>query len=233
MEGRHIIVCDDEPELRELLIEYLETRGYAVRGASNGEALAHLLSARQPDLVVLDVRMPKVDGLAALKAIRAQGQLPVIMLTAADDSVDRILGLELGADDYVGKPVDPRELEARIRAVLRRADRGQTQEPSQKPVTFAGMTLDPASARLFDADGSEITLTAMEFELLRTFLNNQGRVMNRDQLLEQSRGRDRDPFDRSIDLRVSRLRRKIRSGNPNGDLIRTVRGIGYMFDAGD
>lgn len=232
MRPKEIIVCDDEPELRESLIEFLEGRGYAVRGASNGEALAHLLATHQPDIVILDVRMPKVDGLQALKAIRVKGQLPVIMLTAADDSIDRILGLELGADDYVGKPVDLRELEARIRAVLRRSEGGgASAEPGEEVIEFADMKLDLAGARLLSAKGADIPLTAMEFDLLKTFVENQGRVLSRDQLLDQTTASGRDPFDRSIDLRVSRLRRKLNSGSSHENLIRTVRGIGYLFEA--
>ncbi len=231
MANEHIVVCDDEPEIRESLMEYFEGRGYRVSGASNGEALSRLLATRLPDLVILDVRMPKVDGLTALKAIRARGDLPVIMLTAADDSVDRILGLEMGADDYVGKPANPRELEARVRAVLRRGLH-QKEEPPEEAIPFAGLTLDVAGARLFDADNAEISLTEMEFELLRTFLKNPGRVLTRDQLLEQAHKRGWDPFDRSIDLRISRLRRKIEPKANRPKLIRTVRGIGYMFDDG-
>ena len=233
MAHEDIVVCDDEPELRESLIEFLESRGYRVRGANNGEALARVLAARKPDLVVLDIRMPRVDGLTALKAIRAESQLPVIMLTAADDSIDRILGLELGADDYVGKPVDLRELEARIRAVLRRsaAPPADHDLPGQV-VEFAGMKLDLAGARLEGADGAEIPLTAMEFALLRTLVRHRGRVLSRDQLLEQAHDRHWDPYDRSIDLRISRLRRKLGTRDQDAPLIRTVRGIGYVFEAG-
>lgn len=231
MRPRDIIVCDDEPELRESLIEFLETRGYVVRGASNGEALAHLLTARMPDIVILDVRMPKVDGLSALKSIRGKSQLPVIMLTAADEFVDRMVGLELGADDYVAKPVDPRELEARIRAVLRRSEGGFSNETAQdEDVEFAGMKLDMAGARLFRDDGSEIPLTSMEFSLLRTFVAHKGRVLSREQLLDLAHDSGRDPFDRSIDLRISRLRRKLASDDQGKPVIRTVRGLGYMFD---
>lgn len=231
MDRREIIICDDEPALRETLVDYLEGRGYSVRGASNGEALGHLLAVREPDLVVLDVRMPKVDGLSALKSIRAKSQLPVIMLTAADDSVDRILGLELGADDYVGKPVDPRELEARIKAVLRRT-RTRSSEPDkhEAKVRFSGMTFDPVSARLFAPDDTEIPLTAMEFSMLKTFVSNRGRVLSREQLLDQTHEGTLDPYDRSIDLRVSRLRRKIHDGSGDNSVIRTVRGMGYIFD---
>lgn len=232
MADKEIVVCDDEPELRESLIEFLGWRGYKVRGANNGEALARLLAARVPDIVILDVRMPKVDGLTALKTIRAASRVPVIMLTAADDSVDRILGLELGADDYVGKPVDLRELEARIRAVLRRGTIDLSGgEAGREAIEFAGMRLDLAGARLFGADGDEIPLTVMEFALLTTFVNNPGRVLTREQLLTQSHDRGWEPFDRSIDLRVSRLRRKITANTNLPQLIRTVRGIGYMFDA--
>lgn len=229
MPNEHIVVCDDEPEIRESLIEYFESRDYRVSGACDGEALSRLLATQTPDLVILDVRMPKVDGLAVLRKIRAKGSLPVIMLTAADDSMDRIVGLELGADDYVGKPADLRELEARVRTVLRRAGQPQDDTP-QPPVEFAGLTLDVAGARLFDKNGREISLTAMEFDLLRTFLRNKGRVLSRDQLLEQAHNRGWDPFDRSIDLRISRLRRKIEPKAECPKLIRTVRGMGYMFD---
>ena len=230
--GEEIIVCDDEPELRETLIEFLTSRGYVVRGANNGEALARQIAARKPNLVILDVRMPKVDGLSALRAIRAQGSLPVIMLTAADESIDRIIGLELGADDYVGKPVELRELEARIRAVLRRG-RSDPDGPTEGNVSFGGLRLDLDAARLFDAAGVEIPLTAMEFSLLRTFVRNRGRVLNRDQLLEKAHNRGWDPFDRSIDLRISRLRKKIEPDAEAPTLIRTVRGIGYVFDPDD
>lgn len=231
MSGEDIIVCDDEGELRDTLIEFLEAKGYKARGATDGEALARMLTLRTPDLVVLDVRMPKVDGLTALKAIRASSHLPVIMLTAADDSIDRILGLELGADDYVGKPVDLRELEARIRAVLRRATGEAPPEPADRVVEFADMRLDIGAARLFGVDGQEIPLTAMEFSLLKTFIRNRGRVLSRDQLLDQAHDRGWEPYDRSIDLRISRLRRKIEANANRPELIRTIRGIGYMFDA--
>lgn len=230
MSGHDIIVCDDEPELRESLIDYLEGKGYRVRGASDGEALSRLLAVRMPELVILDVRMPKVDGLSALKTIRADSNLPVIMLTAADDSVDRILGLELGADDYVGKPVDLRELEARIRAVLRRGAHVSERAPEGR-LRFAGLTLDLSGARLYGPEEDEIPLTAMEFSLLHTFLKNKGRIMTRDQLLEQAHNRNWDPFDRSIDLRISRLRRKLEPLAGGATIIRTVRGMGYVFDA--
>lgn len=230
MSDEHIVICDDEPEMRESLMEYFEGRGYRVGGASNGEALARLLAVQSPDLVILDVRMPKVDGLTALKEIRAKGNLPVILLTAADESIDRILGLELGADDYVGKPVDLRELEARVRAVLRRGASADNQPVDEAPIKFFGLCLDVVGARLLDRNGDVIGLTAMEFELLRTFLKNRGRVLSRDQILEQAHKRGWDPFDRSIDLRVSRLRRKIEPAADGQRLIRTVRGIGYVFE---
>ena len=230
MPPTRLIVCDDEPDLRDSLIEFLIDRGYQVRGAANGEALAHLIAAQKPDLVVLDVRMPKVDGLTALKAIRADGALPVIMLTAADEVLDRVLGLEFGADDYVGKPVDPRELEARIRTVLRRSGEGGRDGPRGGTVAFDGLTLDLDAASLVGREGEAIALTAMEFTLLRVFVESRGRVLTRDQLLERAHGRAWDPFDRSIDLRISRLRRKIEVQPDRPAIIRTVRGLGYAFD---
>ena len=229
MAHEHIVICDDEPEVRASLMDYLEGRGYRVSGASNGEALARLLNVQKPDLVILDVNMPKIDGLAALQAIRAKSALPVIMLTGADEDMDRILGLEMGADDYVGKPANPRELEARVRAVLRRG-RPQAETAAEPDITFFGLKLEVAARRLFDPLGVEIPLTAMEFQVLHTFLKHRGRVLSRDQLLDQAHERGWDPLDRSIDLRISRLRRKIEPAAENRRLIRTVRGIGYMFE---
>ena len=155
MAHEHIVICDDEPEVRASLMDYLEGRGYRVSGASNGEALARLLNVQKPDLVILDVNMPKIDGLAALQAIRAKSALPVIMLTGADEDMDRILGLEMGADDYVGKPANPRELEARVRAVLRRG-RPQAETAAEPDITFFGLKLEVAARRLFDPLGVEI-----------------------------------------------------------------------------
>ena len=228
-----LLVCDDEEGIRGMLEEYFSKRGYAVVVVTNTDAMRAALAERKIDLVLLDIRMPGEDGLSALRSLRVSDRTPVVMLTAADESVDRIIGLEMGADDYVGKPVDLRELEARIKAVLRRgvaaASDSGTDAP-RKSIAFAGFTLDLEAARLTDAEGKEIELTAMEFRLLKLLAENRKRVLNRDQILEQAHDRPWDPFDRSIDIRISRLRRKIESNPQKPEIIRTVRGIGYVFD---
>jgi len=231
---KQILVCDDEPHLREMVAEYLSERGYAVTEAPNASEMSKLLEIAEPALIILDVNMPGTDGLTALRNLRATSTVPVIMLTAASEVVDRIVGLEMGADDYVGKPVDLRELEARIKAALRRqtfSDTEQQQKDRQSgTVAFGPCRLDLDGAKLFGAEGAEIAITAMEFSLLRVFAENRGRVLNRDQLLEQAHDKGWEPFDRSIDLRISRLRRKIEINPTKPETIRTVRGIGYVFD---
>lgn len=226
-----ILVCDDELDVREMLQEYLGKRGYAVTTASNAEQLRAVLSSGDVDLIVLDINMPAEDGLTALRNLRLEDTTPVIMLTAAGDAVDRIIGLEMGADDYLGKPVDLRELEARIKAVLRRnpVDSAQTKR-APGTANFGECVLDIEAAKLVGADGNEVPLTAMEFNLLKLFAENKGRVLNRDQILEQAHDRSWDPFDRSIDIRISRLRRKIETHPDKPAIIKTVRGIGYVYD---
>lgn len=235
MDGPDIILCDDEQELREVIAEYLTTRGFSVREADSAEALARLVDERGPDVIVLDVRMPGEDGLSALRRLRAESDVPVIMLTAVDELIDRVVGLELGADDYLGKPIDPREIEARIRTVLRRRSgataTSQTAEAApRRRVRFGKCEFDIEAAVLIGPDGKDIQITAMEFALLQCFLRNSGRVLNRDQLLEQAHSRGWEPFDRSIDLRVSRLRKKIEPNPAKPQFIKTVRGIGYVFE---
>ncbi len=233
-DNRLILVCDDEPHLREMVAEYLSERGYAVIEASSAPEMKDSLETNTPDLIVLDVNMPGTDGLTALRELRATSEIPVIMLTAASEVIDRVIGLEMGADDYVGKPVDLRELEARIKATLRRQNlvnaEVEQKEKMGGTVAFGTCRLDLDGARLFGSGGDEIPLTAMEFSLLRVFAENRGRVLNRDQLLEQAHDKDWEPFDRSIDLRISRLRRKIETNPTKPETIRTVRGIGYVFD---
>lgn len=230
-----ILVCDDERDVREMLQEYLEKRGFKVVTAGNADELRSIMGSGGIDLVVLDINMPGEDGLSVLRSLRAGNKVPVIMVTAAGDVVDRIVGLEMGADDYLGKPVDLRELEARIKTVLRRfAEAATAEHPSgsSQPtvINFAGKKLDLEAAKLTDSDGTEIPLTSMEFSLLTVFARNKGRVLNRDQILEQAHDRAWDPFDRSIDIRISRLRRKIEPHADKPRIIRTVRGIGYVFD---
>ena len=232
-QDKHILVCDDELDVREMLQEYLSKRGYKVSAASGGDELRTILAVNEVDVLIMDINMPKEDGLSILRSLRPENSTPVIMLTAAGDVVDRIIGLEMGADDYLGKPVDLRELEARIKAVLRRqtsarAESGKRSDSSG--AKFGEFTLDTDAAKLLAADGSEVPLTAMEYSLLKVFAENKGRVLNRDQILEQAHDRSWDPFDRSIDIRISRLRRKLETNSEKPEIIKTVRGIGYLYD---
>lgn len=229
-----ILVCDDERDLREMLEEYLKKRGYHVSLAADAEELRAQIEAVPPDLIILDINMPGEDGLSALRALRSGNDVPVVMLTAAGETIDKIVGLEMGADDYLGKPVDLRELEARIKAVLRRHSASVGAEQMQAPVdgrvAFGDFTLDLTGAKMTGPEGEDVPLTAMEFRLLKLFAENRGRVLNRDQILDGAHDRSWDPFDRSIDIRISRLRRKIERNPQKPALIRTVRGIGYVFD---
>ncbi len=229
-----ILVCDDETDLREMLQEYLQKRGYQVTLAGDAEGLRASIETTAPDLVILDINMPGEDGLSALRRLRTESDIPVVMLTAAGETIDKIVGLEMGADDYLGKPVDLRELEARIKAVMRRRS-GPPEEAGAKSVNgqfvqFGDFRLDLEAAKLTDADDQDVPLTAMEFRLLKLFAENRSRVLNRDQILEQAHDRSWDPYDRSIDIRISRLRRKIEKNPQKPTIIRTVRGIGYVFD---
>ena len=233
IDSAHILVCDDEIDVREMLQEYLEKRGYKVTMASNGEELRAVLEVNKIELIILDINMPGEDGLAVLRSLRPDNQTPVVMLTAADEVVDRIIGLEMGADDYLGKPVDLRELEARIKAVLRRKDSPTLKKHDDSSIStaeFGEYVLDMETTKLSGSDGTDVPLTAMEFNLLKVFAKNRGRVLNRDQILEQAHDRSWDPFDRSIDIRISRLRRKIEKNPEKPAIIKTVRGIGYLYD---
>ena len=232
-QARHILVCDDEPTLREMVGEYLEKRGYRVTLCADAGALDVALEESEPDAVLLDINMPGEDGLSVLRRLRVDQSFPVLMLTAAGEVIDRIVGLEMGADDYLAKPVDLRELEARIKAVLRRSGTAAADVASSaeaRKVKFDGLELDLDAARLTGRDGAEIALTAMEFRLLGVFVERVRRVLNRDQLLELAHDRGWDPYDRSIDIRVLRLRKKIERNPTKPELIRTVRGVGYVFD---
>jgi two-component system phosphate regulon response regulator OmpR len=234
-----ILVCDDEPHLREMVGEYLTEGGFGVIEAENAAAMHRAMGESTVDLVILDINMPGEDGLSALRRLRGGSKAPVIMLTAAAEPIDRVVGLEMGADDYLGKPVDLRELEARIKAALRRQPGGDLDpgEAAAGPAVgpdgltpFGRCHLDLGGAKLFGPDGMEIPITAMEFSLLRVFVQNRGRVLNRDQLLDQAHDRSWDPYDRSIDLRISRIRRKIEANPTKPETIRTVRGVGYVFE---
>lgn len=231
-----ILIVDDDADIRDLLADFLVRYGFEVTTAADGRDLRDRLAQEDIDLVVLDVMMPGEDGLSLCKSLRAAGQtVPVIMLTAMGEEVDRIIGLEVGADDYLPKPFNPRELAARIRAVLRRAtapDSAQVQEDAQdtsEPAyLFADFLLDPAT-RTVSRAGVDMDLSAGEYDLLLAFATHPRRVLSRDFLLDLSRGRQAMPFDRSVDVQVGRLRRKIEADPQSPELIRTVRGGGYMF----
>ncbi len=235
----HILICDDETDLREMVGKYLSKREFKVTLADSGQALdQHLASDMKFDLILLDINMPGEDGLSILRRLCIERDIAIIMLTAAGEPIDKVIGLEMGADDYLGKPVDLRELEARVKSVLRRA--GKTEATldavnidNASSVRFSGMELDLSSTKLFGRDGQEISLTAMEFNLLKLFVKSRGRVLNRDQLMEMASDREWDPYDRSIDIRILRLRRKLEVNPTKPEIIRTVRGLGYIFDPAD
>lgn len=229
----HLLVVDDDREIRELLADYLERQGYRMSTAANGGEMRRALDAAPIDLVILDVMMPGEDGLTLCRELRAHSSLPIIMLTARGEPVDRIVGLEMGADDYLAKPFEPRELLARIRSVLRRARAlpFNHREEEGRLFHFADWTLEVETRQLIAPDGVAVALSGSEYRLLRTFIDHAGRVLNRDQLLNFTRGRDADPFDRSIDLAVSRLRQKLRDDAREPKLLKTVRNEGYVLTA--
>ncbi len=234
-DNQHIVVVDDEPEIRTMLKDYLGHAGFKVSLADGGERLKAILEEEDVDLVVLDVNMPGEDGFTLAKYMRNQrSDLAIVMLTAAGDVLDRVVGLEMGADDYIAKPVDLRELLARIRAVLRRATARsegiQDQDVRTTANVFFGeFRLDMEAHRLYAADGSEVPLTSMEFDLLKAFADHPGQVLSRDRLLDLAHNKDWEPFDRSIDIRIARLRRKIEDDVTKPQIIKTVRGAGYIF----
>ncbi|KMS54530.1 transcriptional regulator [Sphingobium cupriresistens LL01] len=236
MDGSRILVVDDDADIRTLLSDFLKQHGFAVTAVADGAAMDHVLAAQDFDIAVLDVMMPGEDGLSILRRLSARGGLPVIMLSAIGSDIDRIVGLEMGAEDYLPKPCNPRELLARVRTVLRRHRRqvAETAEPSGRKLRFAGWHVDMTGRLLTDPDNVVVTLTDGEFRLLRAFIDHPRRVLSRDQLLDYSAGNDSESYDRAIDVQVSRLRRKLeRSARTEGadELVRTIRNEGYMFTA--
>jgi len=227
-----LLLVDDEAALREPLASYLTRQGFAVREAVSAAEARRALQEDVPDLVLLDIMMPGEDGLSLCRHLVESHQLPTIFLTARGEATDRIVGLEIGADDYVVKPFEPRELVARIRSVLRRAARGGAGEkPEEDVFTFEGWTLDPLKRRLIDPEGAAIAISSAEFRLLMAFLEHPRQVLDRDRLLEMVQGREAHLFDRAVDNQVSRLRRKIEADSRNPQLIQTVWGGGYMLAA--
>jgi DNA-binding response OmpR family regulator len=228
----HIAVVDDEPEVREMVREYLQRHGYLVSEAEGGAALDALMAERAVHLVVLDVNMPSEDGVSIARRLRTHGPIGIVMLTANGDQVDKVIGLEVGADDYVAKPCDLRELLARVRSVLRRAStvgNGDGAATMGRLVRFGRCTLDLDARKLFDADGTEVPLTAMEFDLLRTFAAHPGKVLTRDRILDLAHSSEMEPFDRSVDSRIVRLRRKVEEDPSKPQVLKTARGQGYVF----
>jgi two-component system OmpR family response regulator len=229
----HLLVVDDHREIRDLLARYLAKHDYRVSVADSAAAARRVLETGRIDLVVLDLMMPKEDGLSLCRSLRAKSDVPIIMLTAMAEETDRVVGLEMGADDYVTKPFNPRELLARIKAVLRRTHSlpPQPEQPTARRVRFDRWVLDTARRELLDEDGVAVPLSTGEFLLLTALLRHPGMVLTRDQLLDITRGRDAAPFDRSIDNQVSRLRKKIERDPRRPQLIKTHWGGGYSFAA--
>lgn len=233
MASERLLIVEDDRDIRSLLVDFLAREGYEVEAVESSAAMDRRLAHGLPDLVILDVMLPVEDGLSICRRLRARSAVPILMLTAKRDDIDRIIGLELGADDYIGKPFNPRELLARIRAVLRRSSRQVA--PGDMPrrrKRFAHLTVDLDARLVEDDDGQSVSLTTAEFDLLVCFLERPRRVLSRDQLLDWTRGRNSDPFDRTIDVTVSRLRSKLAQCLPEvTPLINTVRNAGYLFTA--
>lgn len=229
----HILVVDDHSEIRDLLKRFLEQHGLRVSCARDGKEMKRLLEEREFDLLVLDLMMPGEDGLTLCRELRAKSSLPIIMLTAMGEETDRIIGLEMGADDYLAKPFNPRELLARIKAVMRRiqVEPQPVAEALTRDLRFDRWLLDINRRELVDEEGVGLSLSTAEFDLLRVFLERPQRVLSRDQLLDLARGREAVAFDRAIDTLVSRLRRKLERDPKNPELIKTIWGGGYLFAA--
>lgn len=229
-----ILVVDDDAVIRQLMREVFQPPDYQAAEADSAARARELLARERADLVLLDVGLPGEDGLSLARHIREHLDIPIIMVSGAGEPVDRIIGLEVGADDYVAKPFEPRELLARVRSVLRRYRRGQSPAQSEvgddRPLAIGRLALDRAARRLLDDAGDEIPLTRMEFDLLLALVDHAGRVLSRDQLLNLTQNRDWTPYDRSIDIRIARLRRKLGRDKAAPELIRTVRGVGYVFE---
>ncbi|MBX2880315.1 MAG: response regulator [Granulosicoccus sp.] len=227
-----ILVVDDDSDQRWMVETYLQKHGFDVVSAENGVAMRARLEEREFDIVLLDVTMPGEDGFTLAKFLRENYTIGIIMLTASTELVDRVLGLELGADDYMTKPFEPRELMARIKSLVRRLQLDSQSISQVQPahiVKFGLCELDLEAQTLCDKEGEKVSITSMEFDLLKAFAENQGRVLNRDTLLSLAHNRDWDPYDRSIDIRIARLRRKIEVNPSKPTIIKTVRGSGYIF----
>ena len=234
MSAPHILAVDDDPAIRQLIAEYLTENGFRVSIAADAKAMRQRLTQSPVDLVVLDIRLGQEDGMVLARELRATSEVPIVMLTGQREEADRVMGLELGADDYLTKPFSPRELLARIRAVLRRAQGREPTPPKRNKRTlyrFAGWELDMRTRCLRSPQGAPVALTRGELSLLAAFLSAPQRVLSRDELLDLSRVHDNEVFDRSLDVQILRLRRKIEANPGEPELIKTERGVGYTFAA--
>ena len=224
-----ILIVDDDAELRQLLLEYFRERDFTVLLADGGAQMWEQLDRHQVDLVILDLMLPGEDGLTLCRNIRSQSKTPILMLTAKGDEMDRIVGLEMGADDYLHKPFIPRELLARVKNILRRASDGRDENRHARALHFSGWILDLDARHLVDCTGVIVSLPAGEFRILKLLAENPNRVLSRDQLLDVSSGREAGPFDRTIDVMISRLRRRLHDDGSDASLIKTVRSEGYLL----
>lgn len=238
--SKHLFVVDDDAEIRDLLKRYLEQQQFTVSTAASGESFLQAFSENSAvDLVILDIMLPGEDGFSVCRTLRGQSSVPVIMLTANSDEMDRIVGLELGADDYLAKPFNPRELLARIKAILRRTETqaaintghktGVEQSVTQRYLSFSGFALDTLCRELTYTDGTVTALSGADFNLLMLFLNHPGQVLSRDRIADITRGRDSNPLDRFIDVHISRLRQRLNEDARHPQLIKTIRGEGYIL----
>jgi two-component system phosphate regulon response regulator OmpR len=228
MAATRVLVVDDDPSVRKMLVEYLSTHGYEVAQAASGEAMRAELARATPAVVLLDIGLPGEDGLTLARYLRERHDVGIIMVTGQGDVVDRVAGLEVGADDYIAKPFDPRELRARLKSVLRRLEKKDSPKAESR-VSIGKCSLDMKSRTLNDARGKEVPITSMEFDLLKALVEHPNQVLSRDQLLGMTRNREWEPFDRSIDIRITRLRRKVEDDPAHPRVIKTVRGAGYMY----
>lgn len=226
-----ILMVDDDAQIRQLLSDYLSGFGMSVVAVADGKAMADALKKSSFDLVILDLMLPGEDGLSLCRSLRAESDIPILMLTARGEAMDRVVGLELGADDYIVKPFEPRELVARIQTILRRARGNRENHKEQNEVQFMGWRLNYVMRHLVSPEELVIPLSNAEFRLLTVFIEHPNRILTREFLLDSARGRDMDVFDRSIDILVSRVRQKLNDDSRTPTLIKTVRGEGYLFDA--
>jgi len=227
-----ILIVEDDPEISRLVADFMRREGFEVACAGDGKAMDAVLQRLRPDILILDLMLPGEDGLSICRRMRATDSIPILMLTAKSDEIDRVVGLEMGADDYLVKPFGPRELLARVRAILRRAN-GMPTRPAVRRYAFDRFVvdLDSRNVELLEADAAPLQLTSAEFDLLGCFVLRPRRVLTRDQILDWTRGRSAEPFDRTVDMLISRLRKKLDAASPESNLITTVRNGGYLFTA--